>query len=315
LFCYVLGKRHLEFAGYYLLCERMLKLPFPEMQFGWSFSTLQWNLMARSNSISSLLLGHISWEGDALVITIPKHKGDQDGDHAYPRHVYANPQNPTICPVLALAVAIFNRTFPARHSNGDVKHNWPIFASASDAQNQRISELLRKILNSASEDEMLLFGGVGKDDISSHSYSKGAATYVANMVDGPKETTINLRAGWAVPGGSQKFYIFNSGAGGTDAFIGRCLAGLNRNSYQFTALPPHFGTIHLTDKFQSIFGADVYSKFTDGFKAALPFLLASLLHHKNFLLAVLGPTHPLFDCKVFAWEEVNSLSSFIYHGN
>lgn len=34
---------------------------------------------------------------------------DQEGRRSIPRHVYANPQNPAACPVLALAIWIFTR--------------------------------------------------------------------------------------------------------------------------------------------------------------------------------------------------------------
>ena len=44
--------------------------------------------------------------GDALVVELPKHKGDQEGDTKYPRHVYANPLDPLICPVLNLGLNI-----------------------------------------------------------------------------------------------------------------------------------------------------------------------------------------------------------------
>ena len=32
---------------------------------------------------------NITWIGNALVVELPKHKGDQEGKHACPKHVYA----------------------------------------------------------------------------------------------------------------------------------------------------------------------------------------------------------------------------------
>ena len=42
-----------------------------------------------------------------MVITTPKHKGDQEGDNCYPKHVYANPVKPATCPILSMALLIF----------------------------------------------------------------------------------------------------------------------------------------------------------------------------------------------------------------
>ena len=34
---------------------------------------------------------HITWIGDALVVELSKQKGDQEGENAYPKQVYDNP--------------------------------------------------------------------------------------------------------------------------------------------------------------------------------------------------------------------------------
>ena len=46
---------------------------------------------------------HIWWEEDSMVIVFPTHKGDKDGENSLssPKHVFANPINPEICPILA----------------------------------------------------------------------------------------------------------------------------------------------------------------------------------------------------------------------
>ena len=63
--------------------------------------------MARSASVSSIMYDHIRWDGASMTVTFPKHKGDQEGRDGIPKHVYANPNNPSICPILALAVFVF----------------------------------------------------------------------------------------------------------------------------------------------------------------------------------------------------------------
>ena len=63
--------------------------------------------MSRTSMISLILLSHLSWTNDSLTIIVPTHKGDKDGSRAAksdPRHVYANPRNPKICPILSLEI-------------------------------------------------------------------------------------------------------------------------------------------------------------------------------------------------------------------
>ena len=87
------GKLHLTFEGYRLLAHALLCAPPVQMLFAWPYllfveicaqvhlsTLLQWNLIARATSVASLMMEHISWEADALLITLPKHKGDQCND-------------------------------------------------------------------------------------------------------------------------------------------------------------------------------------------------------------------------------------------
>ena len=53
------------------------------------------------------MFAHMLWVGDALQITIPLHKGDQEGNNSYPRNLYANPLDPTICPILSVYIFFF----------------------------------------------------------------------------------------------------------------------------------------------------------------------------------------------------------------
>jgi hypothetical protein len=66
---------------------------------------LSWNLLCRVSNSVTIRESHLRWINDALGVYYPKMKNDQDGarTHDY-RHVYANPLNPAICPILALAL-------------------------------------------------------------------------------------------------------------------------------------------------------------------------------------------------------------------
>jgi hypothetical protein len=94
------GKHHMTFAGYQIVSRELARIT-PERhsstsssnsssssnqtQFtfhtwnscllGWPFLVLQWNLMARSAMVTHLMLQHIYWQDDCMVIATPKHKG------------------------------------------------------------------------------------------------------------------------------------------------------------------------------------------------------------------------------------------------
>jgi hypothetical protein len=92
------GKIPLPFSGYQFLATRAVFAisDFQLNMFAWLFMLLSWNLMARSISVATIMYNHIAWANDALVITLPRHKGDQEGSNSYPKHVYANPSRPEV---------------------------------------------------------------------------------------------------------------------------------------------------------------------------------------------------------------------------
>src|SRR5690349_10266066 len=116
------GNMHFTFDQYERISKE-LSTSSPEntnekwdgLLFGWCYFVLQWNLMARASNVAHLMFNHFSWEGDSMTITLPKTKGDPEGLKVFPKHVYANPFNPLVCPLLALAIHLF--CLPFRHPN------------------------------------------------------------------------------------------------------------------------------------------------------------------------------------------------------
>ena len=61
--------------------------------------------MARSINTANISLRHMDWNGDALHIYICQAKNDQEGEKSdFPKHVFANPVMPEICPILAIGI-------------------------------------------------------------------------------------------------------------------------------------------------------------------------------------------------------------------
>ena len=198
------GKSPITFGGYNFVAEHAMtmKEDFQQSMFAHLFLLLCWNLIARSVSVGTIMLQHISWEQDAMVITTPKHKGDQEGNNCYPKHVYANPVNPTICPILSMALLIFGGGW----QRSGAKH----MLLRGTATEGRFSKWLKGIMNSNGASMIAL--GIIAFDIGTHSFRKGVATFVAGCVAGPSAISIFLRAGWSL-GVVTSRYIF-TGQGG-----------------------------------------------------------------------------------------------------
>ncbi len=61
--------------------------------------------MAQSENVVHAPMFHITWENVSLVFCFVKSKGDQTGrNRNQAQHVYANPNNPAVCPVQAWVV-------------------------------------------------------------------------------------------------------------------------------------------------------------------------------------------------------------------
>jgi hypothetical protein len=100
------GKEPMSFSLYNFLCTHLLRAtPSSELTFAHTFLILCWNLMCRATNGTTIRHEHMCWRGDALAIYFAHAKNDQDGEgNRDPRHIYANPLNPAICPILSLGI-------------------------------------------------------------------------------------------------------------------------------------------------------------------------------------------------------------------
>ncbi|KAG6952832.1 hypothetical protein JG688_00013103 [Phytophthora aleatoria] len=81
----------------------MLQNTSQDMVIARTFMIMSWNLMARAANTVSICYSHLEWRDDALCVYFAHMKNDQRGARPRdPRHVYANPLSPEICPILAL---------------------------------------------------------------------------------------------------------------------------------------------------------------------------------------------------------------------
>ncbi|ETV73046.1 hypothetical protein H257_12083 [Aphanomyces astaci] len=214
------GKSPVSFSGFVFLAAKALGNVSVHNQYlnVHCFLLFSWNLMARAASVGSIRYDHISWNGDAMVVKFGLMKNDQEGKTCFPKHVFANPMNPTICPVLRyyihLAVLVFTR--------GSRREGTSTLVFGANAK-ERFSAWLTKTCQ-VHRDEIVALG-LSVEDLGTHSFRKGVATAITNTPGGPPMTSVWLRAGWSL-GNVQGRYIF-SGTGG-DQFVGRCAAGIRQ---------------------------------------------------------------------------------------
>lgn len=274
--------------------------------FSHTFFLLAWNLIARCVSISSLMFEHISWSEDAMVIVFPSHKGDKEGHNTAPKHVYANPLNPFICPILSFAIYIFTTGYRRGGSKTSV------FEGDVDNTESKFSKWFKKFV--VDRAATLLAMGVIIAEIGTHSFRKGIATFLSSMPGGPSPISIYIRAGWSL--GVQSRYILEGGGG--DQVCGRAASGLNLCDSEFAELPPHFNpndqVVISLDEWESILPG--YSTFyPSSFRQVIPFLLASLSFHRDWLKANLHAQHNLFNQPVWTSGILDRVASKVLTGN
>jgi len=118
----------------------------------------------------------MSWAGDCICIDVARSKSDQTGEKEFPRHIYADPYMPWVCPFLSLAVYVFCLPFK------DPSNDSP---SPGGSQEDRFSKNLHGIVENLDDEFVNQLGGSSKEDIGTHSTRKGAVSYVLSLLGGP----------------------------------------------------------------------------------------------------------------------------------
>jgi hypothetical protein len=194
------------------ICELFLKEEEEEFLFARCFFTLEWNLMARSESIVFAHLFHITWEDDCLVFWFARSKTNQTGrnrDQLW--HVYATPMSPATCPVLALVSYIFANP-GLTDSDGD---GYGQLFQGGD-QYGRFMDCLQRVIEMNLNKFFTL--GISPGDLGLHSAWKGSCSYAsAGSTVCPPMVSICLRAMWSM-GSIKERYLQYEKAG--DQYLG-----------------------------------------------------------------------------------------------
>ena len=163
-----IGKDPLTFTLYRYLGLHLLLQPSRDYIFARCFMILCWNLMSRAGNAFSVCHNHMDWGEDSLCIYFAHMKNDQLGERPRdPRHVFANPLIPEICPILAIGLHWLCYKFTP-----DDIHLLP-----GSNQYERYRKILRRMSNIESISAELKRMGIKFDQFGTHSMRKGSATF------------------------------------------------------------------------------------------------------------------------------------------
>ena len=213
------GKAEIPFQVYILLAQFWWSV---EDYFSLLYLLLTWNLGCRTNNTEGIRLHHISWYEDTLQIEFGITKSNQEGERLEKRLIFANSDNPFICPVLALSVYLGLRTLP-------LAEDGKLFDGGNQAS--RFQKSLTEALSNAQVKDCLVSFGLSTNDIGAHSIRKGAGTYLSTGgTQGPNPVAVCLRMSWTL-GNTKERYLFTSPS--SDAYCGRILAGLDQKTVRY----------------------------------------------------------------------------------
>ncbi len=194
------GKTRMTKEAYEFIAKKFFESSDIKHIFAHVFFVLDWNLMKRAENCVNVKIAHIQFRNDSLVFEFAKSKGSQDGEeHLGPWHVYANPESPHICPVLALAryLCMYPETFTGSRS---------LFEGADEYN--RYHKIFHEMIDKNLRELKSL--GVEKGDLGTHSARKGVGTLVATgCTVSPPIVSICLRMRWTM-GGVKDRYLKHS---------------------------------------------------------------------------------------------------------
>jgi len=299
------GKVGISFHFYQALCKVALFASEARSSFSsfvHLFCILCWNLFARSISVAELRTHHFTWDNDCIVIDMSLQKGDQTGESIEPKHLFANPYEPSICVVLALALHMFSVAFRPDNDDKDLL----FLGSPYDVFSKWLPTALQTIAKFAVLGYLI-------SDFGTHSFRKGIATFCSGFIGGPSVIAIFQRAGWSLGQVQDRYITFSDGG---DQLCGRVAAGLNFNGgSKFAVLPPHFDRADILSAEEWNEIVPGYAAYPLGFQTCMPYLLASLVFHWDWLnekdeqgkMKNISPHHPIFHCRVVSSGIVTKL--------
>jgi hypothetical protein len=187
-----------------------------------------------------LIFFHITREDDCLAFCFAKSKADQMGRNSNQVwHVYATPNNPCVCPILALATYIFaNPSLTNVENFTETDKDGYLSGSLFPGGDQygRFMDCLRRVVEK--NQDVFLGLRICPSNLGLHSAWKGACSFAAagSTVCTPM-VSICLRAMWSMGLVKERYLQFKKAG---DQYLGWVVSGLDINNVSFAISPPYF---------------------------------------------------------------------------
>jgi hypothetical protein len=297
------GKQPFDFELLGLVATQLMISHKKEYSFLHAYMLWSWNLMARGGNVASLILKNMKVSDDSLGVIFAQMKNDQEGERKkHVRHVYANPEVPELCPILALAIYLMLSGFASGSPF--------VFGSEATAYNRFTTGFQRVLKENPSVLDFLDANGFSFDDFGAHSFRKGAVTAsLSGVLGGPNAVTVFIRAGWTLNGVESRYALFDKSG---DQFLGRVVAGLPLESVKFGSFPPHFKDA--PPELLEFALVSCFPRLPNSFKQVAKVLLASAVYHFAMLQERLVLSHPLRGTPFFTQQFAQRLAPFVIGG-
>jgi hypothetical protein len=270
----------------------------------WPYWNILGTVLSRSERVGEALVDHIAVKEDMILFDVSTSKTDPTGVLSYAKAIASNPFDPYSDVFLGLAFLFF-----CRNSESDNR----IFSYADMSATATI--YLHKILDSLTEHEAMSLC-CSKHLVGLHTAKKSGCSRLYDN-ECTVAVAIEKRCDHHLHG-SQGCYIGD--LPGNDAFNARILAGLEFGTEEFAAKPCHFDSVP-ENLWSSIPWNSIihgYSTFPVACKAAMPLLLASVIHHEGFIRNQLrgGGGHPILFSSLFTTYKglFDKLRPYVKHG-
>ncbi|KAI8895224.1 hypothetical protein BC833DRAFT_651416 [Globomyces pollinis-pini] len=293
------NEERLDFGLYRIFCRRLLCSGFKDYAFAHCSLVLCWNLMCGVSNGLGLKLNHLNWSADSLQVFFSQTKSNKISDIPRdPKHIYANPYMPEICPILALGVYLLSIELSEESDSA------PLFPGTK--QYDRYRKILEKLYTEEDIKCEIENRGLTSSDLGTHSCRKGATTYCSTgIIGGPHPASINLRAGWTQEGLKDRNLKYEIAG---DQFLGRTVTGLPVCDAEFSVLPPYF--------------EDACTNVSDCIDACFPnlpicmrrvadFGLASVVYHAMHTPTFFPTNHFVYSTPLFTSDYFDRLKPYV----
>jgi hypothetical protein len=285
------GKSPLPFKLYQWIAAKLFE---SGETFAHLYLIISWNLMCRTVNTEQILLEHLEWDHDSLVVLFAKTKTDQESENPKDgKHVYANPLIPEICPILSLGMYFL--------SNPKLVTEGSCLLFSGSNQSKRFSRIIHDLLRTEEGKSACRQYGIPASDIGTHSIRKGSSTFTCSgSTAGPSISAICIRAGWSLGGVLDRYIRYEAAA---DYYVGRVVSGLPLSDCRFATMPPYFRSIDVDDM-QNIRNCMPAIDNHKSLSGVIIHSLASVVYHEEFLRNRLQKGHSIFDTFLFRNDKI-----------